>query len=508
MRNKYLYILVVSVICFIAGRGEVCAQGLDSLRMVELTERLEEYFEALKYESIEVQKAECDFLIETADSREIRDFIAQTIYDHYVDSKIMGAEAVAIHLTDNWFVPGKVSFRDEAELFAARIFAEFNRQSQIGNKAPELEMESFDGGMMNVPGEDGGFKVLYFYDTDCAKCRLESIMLCNVLETEDFPVTLYAVYVGDNREAWGEYISDRLSLDGGKTVVSHLWDPAIDSDFQRKYGVLQTPRLFLIAPDGTILGRGLDTQALSQMLHGIFDEVELNYGGEESAALFEGLLPASARPSLEDVKGVADYIAESTLPKGDTVMFRQLTGDLLYHLAAGSGEGMKEGMAYLIENKILGQGRIWRSKDDSLKIIGFAEIMSDLLDKSRPGTRIADIKVPGELYTWKKEKNSVFRLSKLKGHTNIIIFYTEGCEVCKAEKQAAHEILSQAHSQDKELAGSARRINVLMVNVDALMSENPELAARLFDSFDLSSLPFIVTTDRKGVILHRYYSLL
>ena len=224
MVKNYIYILVTSVMVFIAAGGEVCGQGLDSLRKIELTERLGEYFEALKYESIEVQKAECDFLIETANSQEVRDFIAQTIYDHYIASKIMGAEAVAVHLTDTWFIPKKVSFRDESELFAARIFAEFNRQSLVGNKAPELEMETIDGEKRNLFGEagNGRFKLLFFYDTDCVNCRLESIMLRNILETEDFPVDLYAVYVGDNRDSWSAYVAERLTLEDGMASVVHL----------------------------------------------------------------------------------------------------------------------------------------------------------------------------------------------------------------------------------------------------------------------------------------------
>ena len=508
MIRKNAICFISCLLLMISAAGDLCGQGLDSLRKVELTEMLGEYFEALKYESIEVQKAECDFLIETANSKEVRDFIAQTIYDHYVDSKIMGVEAVAVYLADNWFVPGKVSFKDDSELFAARIFAEFNRQSLVGSKAPEIEMESLDGEKLNLFGDDDGgrFKLLYFYDTDCVNCRLESIMLRNILETEDFPIDFYAVYVGDDRQAWNTYVADRLSIEGGKARVSHFWDPTLDSDFQRKYGVIQTPRMFIIAPDGTILGRGLDSQAAMQMLHTIFDEVELNYGGDESAALFNGIL--SSRSTVDEVKGLADYISDSTLPKGDTVMFRQLTGDLLYHLATNTGEGIKEGLSYVVDNKILNQGKIWRSRDDSLKIVGFAQIMSDLLSKARPGTEIADIKVPGELYTWKKEQVKELSLSKLKGERNIIIFYTEGCEICKAEKQAAREVLAQAQSTDKAVAKSARKINVLMVNVDRIMSAEPDLAARLFDCFDLSTLPFIITTDRKGIIQHRYYSLL
>ena len=495
---------------FISGMLELCAQGLDSLRKAELTERLEEYFEALKYEDMEVQKVECEFLIQTASDQEIRNFIARTIYSHYIDSPIMGAEAVAVHLADNWFIPGKVFFEDDSELFAAKIFADFNRQSQVGLKAPELAMKSIDGSEVRLfAGDDGdrGFKVLYFYDSDCANCRLETILLGNILETEDFPISFYAIYVGDDRHEWEEYVKDRLSPDTISAKVIHLWDPALDSDFQRKYGILQTPRLFLVSPDGTIIGRGLDAQSLSQMLHNIFDEVELEYGSEESAELFRGIFQ-SDKPSFDEVAAIADYIAATTLPKGDTLMFRQLTGDLLYYLAATPGEGFKEGLCYLIEHNIGSKQTVWDSPSDSLQIIGFADILSELLSKSCPGTHISDLKVPGELKTFKKSRPVNIRLSKLNGKRNIILFYTEGCNVCKAEKEAAEELLKLASSDDKSIASEVRKTKIFLVNTDKIMREDPALASRLFDTFDLSTLPFIITTDSKGIITHRYFSLL
>lgn len=510
MLRKLAYVVLLTAFILTAGSGFVHAQGLDSLKKIELAGKLEEYFEALKYESPEVQKAECDFLIETANDPDVRNFIAQTIYDHYIGSKIMGAEAVAIHLTDNWFIPGKVTFEDESELFAAKVFAEFNRMSQVGAKAPELSMESLDGQRTELfeAGEEGKcFRVLYFYDTDCPGCRMETILLSNILETEDFPVEVYAIYIGDDRPEWQDYVAGRLSPECGLTVLTHLWDPSLDSDYQRKYGVLQTPRLFLIAPDGTIVGRGLDAQTLAQMLHGIFDPVELEYGGKESEALFDGIFGSEATPSAEEVTGIAEYIAGTTLAKGDTVMFRQLTGDLLYYLAGRSGEGFKEGMKNLIDNHILNRRNIWRTQDDSLKIVGFARVMDDLLSKAAPGTLIEDVRVPAELKTWKRSKSVGSGLRKLKGDRNIIIFYTEGCNVCDAEKAAAEALLSAGRSEDKSVARAARKTKVLMVNIDRIMADNPDLAARLFESFDLSALPFIIMTDRNGVIERRYMSL-
>jgi hypothetical protein len=86
-------------------------------------------------------------------------------------------------------------------------------------------------------------------------------------------------------------------------------------------------------------------------------------------------------------------------------------------------------------------------------------------------------------------------LDKVRGKRNIIIFYTEGCEVCAAEKQAALRLLED------------RKTRVLMVNVDDIMETDPSLASKLMDSFDLSALPFIIQTDSRGTIHRRYLSL-
>lgn len=495
--KRLLHILICSFLSLLS--SVLYAQQLDSSVRAALDERLTEYFHTLDKESLKVQKEECDFLIGSAKDSLVRQFVALRIYDHYLSSPVMGAEAVALHVFDNWFLTGHVRMESEMDLLNARIFADFNRQSMIGEQAPELCMESLDGGMADISMSErnGRYSVLFFYDADCSKCKVESILLRNVLETEDFPVDFYAVYAGDDRSKWESYVRDRLSVETHRTRTVHMWDPQFDSDFQRKYGIIQTPRLFLISPEGVIIGRGLDTQALSLMLHGIFDEVELEYGGDESKALFASIFGEEDRAVVsEDVVRMADYIRVGTLEKGDTVMFRQLSGDLLYYLAGKNTEGFKEGADYLIDNHIFSREEVWRSADDSLKIIGLAEIMDDLLSRSVPGTEIKDLKVPGRLLTHRKDKAGDYRLDKLKGNRNIIIFYTEGCHVCDAEKASALKIIADDRSTI-----------VLMVNMDEIIADSPSLAARLFDSFDLSSLPFIVETDRKGIIRRRYVSL-
>lgn len=486
--------MILSALLIFTAAREICARQLDSTVRNALDAKLSEYFAAIEREGTDVQKGECDFLIDTCKDSLMRQHVALSIYDHYVSSKVMGAEAVAIHVFDKWFATGKVKMRNDSEMMAARVFAEFNRMSLIGEDAPELTLSDPEGNLVSLFGDEksGRYSILYFYDSSCATCKLQTILMRNLLQDEDFPVDLYAVYAADNMDDWKAYVDAQLTIESGNVNVFHLWDPDISSDFQRKYGVVMTPRLFLIGPDGRIIGRSLDAQALSQMLHMIFDEVELEYGSDESVALYDGLFAGPA-PSRDDVVAVSDYIMSSTLEKGDTVMFRQMTGDLLYYLMLQKGEGFKEGMDELINEQILRQPSVWKSKDDSLKVIGMAEMYHDLLSKSTPGKLVPDIRFPGVLLSKGKEKSGEFKLRKLRGKENYIMFVTDGCHVCAAEKAEA-----------RTMTAEDRKVRILMINVDDVLSSDPGLASRMFDSFDLSVLPFIMQTDRKGHILRRY----
>lgn len=501
---KYLIVLLASV----SGSIALDAQHLDSAKTAALEERLTEYFELLKYESVDVQKAEADLMIEAVSDPAVRQAVALRIYDHYLGSPVMGTEAVAIHIYDKWFEPGKISIGSDMDLLSARFFAEFNRQSLIGEKAPELIMETLQGDTLRLFTDRRKFaqkgdrhKVLFFYDHSCSKCKLETILLGNLLQTEDYPIDFYAVYTGDDKQAWESYVAERFDVNPLNSRVFHLWDPTLDSDFQRKYGVVQTPRLFFIRPDGIIKGRGLNSTALAIMLDKVFAAQDLDYGKQGTQQYFDQYMslitPDQSQSPSDAVQKAADHMVASSLQAGDTTMCRQFLGDLLYYLASKSGEKHKEGMKYLIDNYIDGRSDIWKSQDDSLKIIGFAEIMDDLLSKAVPGSRIPDLKVPGDfLRHGKKIKTGQFKLSKLRGGQNVIIFYTEGCNICDAEKAAARRLVAEDS-----------RYRILMVNVDRIVASDPALASRLFDSFDLSSLPFIIETDKNGIILRRYITL-
>lgn len=514
-----------------------CAGQIDSTRLAALDERLEEYFRTLEPERIEVKNKECDLLIDSASDSLLRRHIALKIYDHYLESPVMGDEAVAIHLTDTWFATGLIDMGGDEVLLNAKVYADFNRQSLLGMQAPLAEMETPEGQTIEIGGHASRYRVLFFYDTECSKCKLETILLRSKLNTKNWPIDVYAVYTGVDPDAWKEWRDSKFNVRATRTKVVHLWDPEVASDYQMKYGVIQTPRMFLIDRSGTIIGRGMDTRALEQLLDIVLSSADYEYGGPASISLMDKLfatygetpdslsqvhadlsqnssdrslslpkrrhgrldrsLSLPKRPSAENVLDVAKTLEFRTLSKGDTTFFKHLEGDLLYWLTSQRKEALKEGIIPFINEYILSRPEIWNTPDDTMKVVGLARMMKDLLSRTPVGSDLPKAKdftsIPprydaniSSLRGWTKKWN------RLRRKGGFIVFHTEGCPVCKAELSAADSL----------------GLRTLDVNVDEIMVTNPALAKSLLDTFDLSSMPLILQVGRHGIILRRYLSFI
>lgn len=88
--------------------------------------------------------------------------------------------------------------------------------------------------------------------------------------------SVYMIYTQDDRERWMGYIQRAVAPFSlpANVCVTHLWDPDMTSGFVTKYGVVSTPKLFLLDRNGVIIGRDLTPTALGQVVE--VQESQLN----------------------------------------------------------------------------------------------------------------------------------------------------------------------------------------------------------------------------------------
>ena len=471
----------------------LAALTLRAQQYPELGAKLDAYFAALMGESASVQIQECDFLVESCQDSLVRQFVALHIYDHYLRSRIMGDDAVAVHMVDRWFSSGAIAMHSDTDLMNAKVFAEFNRSSLVGAPAPSVRLRNPAGDWVELPRK-GECSVLYFYDTGCSTCKVETGRLKALVAEKRWDVPVYAIYVGADASAWEAW---RRDFDG----VVHLWDPDMESDWQRLYGVLKTPQLVLVGDDGLVAGRGLDTPALRLLLERTFSPEQYVYGEpaqlEQLSRLFA---PYGDTLRTQDVLDVADYLAARTFGEGDVDAFKQVTGDLLYYLSSRKTEACRDAVAPFVD-RFIRIPDVWTSAADTLQVLSLADMLCALSARTPVGEPVPDLAVPGVLRRrpclfFRDGKEGTYKLRRLKGSPAYVVFYSAGCSACA-------ELLSRVDS----LVSARRRMRVLLVDMDAIMTDQPELAGQLLDSFDLSGLPFVLELDRKGIVRHRYVDL-
>ncbi len=382
--------------------------------------------------------ARLDALIASADSDEARVGIAGTAYNYFLESPIMGAEGVSVYIADNYFLNKRLKWPSEATFPNLYTFAEFNRQSLLGMPAPELVLESLDGGQVDVREATGGCKILYFYEDACATCARQTPLLTSLLKEYDgiAPVSFYAVYTQSDREAWARYaITNFGRIDNPKVKVYNLWDPEGASEFHKKYSVLTTPSLFLLDADNRIAGRRLDAAALAQLL---------NQKESFTVSLFELMDGVSdniglGRASISDV-----CEAFSSRIGNDDDMYRNTYLGIYNYLRGQREYEALESAVFVAETYILGRPGMW--SDETLGQIGEAvrrfnlnplgSKAADATLRNRCGGLTTMLSKPGKNYTvlffnliscsecvsWKQQLLEMKTLLKEKG-TRVISVY-------------------------------------------------------------------------------------
>lgn len=453
---------------------------------------LDLYLASLDGEPPKIQKENIDFIInecgnDTATARHA----ALRMYDHYRNSPLMGAETMAIHLIDTWFSAGRMKMRSDEELLAARMFAEFNRNSLIGARAPECIFKTPDGKDFNIP-EDclGEYTVLYFYDAGCPVCTIESARLKADAEAGNQPVrlNLVMVYTGQDRDIWENYCSSRLPGTTDSLNTTNLWSPGYESDFPRLYGVISTPKLFLLDKQGTIIGRNLDTESLKELLAKTVSPPQIT--PEEMKMLVDIVLPTIGARNCENVKALVD-IFRKQLEDSSMAERAAFLGALYYDLRYRPEYPYKCGAAYLAEKEILPSGENWDGA-----ILADALLFMELYNMTPLGEKVQDFPLPGMKKT----------LYGVKAPLTVVFIYSPGCTRCESEMPAIKAledkyrnraefiyINSDEYDTESFLAGY---FDLSLLPAIFLLGEDKDLYAKYIDAEELGELLEIILSSR------------
>ncbi|HEU4719173.1 MAG TPA: thioredoxin-like domain-containing protein [Bacteroidia bacterium] len=211
--------------------------------------------------------AACDDIINrTRPSKELFKYtLIYTTYN-YESSKIMGYDAIFVHLVETYYRTGQVWWVGDEQMTKILNRSTQLSYSLIGKPAINLMLQDSNGVVKPLGAVNAKYTVVIFWDPTCSHCKKEVPVLKHYydsLRTAGVSVQVYAVYSELDYKGWKAYIKEH----------NLNWINVCGKDAQELgtakyyYDVYSTPTIYLLNDKKEILGKRFDVDGLQTFLN-------------------------------------------------------------------------------------------------------------------------------------------------------------------------------------------------------------------------------------------------
>lgn len=441
--------------------------------------------------------AACDLLIGSATNKEAATSIAGYLFNRFSTSRVMGDESVAIHISKNYFLNGKLEWQGDGGLALLRLYTEFNENSLLGMKAPSLDLQTPDRAVLSLYKVKSRYTLLYFFDSSCNYCREQLPSLTATLSRfSHLNITVHAVYsqtdtAGLNRfrEEFAHHITD------SGVKWNFVYDPCNTSNFHKLYNVLSTPRIYLLDQNKIIIGRNLDNPSLNELL----DSEEKKHSRMHSVA--EGFVPQYL--SLFDLSDTTQY-SQAFNPLFDRINREnpEMLNPVFYHIfeyLAGSGEEhLKQCALHVARKYIRGKAEYWY--DPLFTDSRVPQVVSHIINNS--------IGSDFPLASFFNKRGRSYSFGFDRNQYTYIYFFNPGCAICKPfthELKQIHKTLKRRGVKVVAIhtTGGKKEVREYLKETKVpwdVLYYNPDNILPLHQIYESGLLPMTYLIDNKGII--------
>jgi len=200
-------------------------------------------------------------LIDAKPAEDVFKYFSTLMLNKYAKSKIMGQDAVYVHLVDNYFAKGMTTWVDSVQLFKIKDRADMMRPNLIGKQAPPLRLKDRDGEWHDIYKMEAEYIVLYFWDPDCGHCKKSTPKIVDFYENYKAKgVQVIAITTEHEEDKWLKYLDEK------QLPFLNLADLNYRNNFRRLYDISGTPRIFILDKDRKIVGKRIGAEQLPMFM--------------------------------------------------------------------------------------------------------------------------------------------------------------------------------------------------------------------------------------------------
>lgn len=221
-------------------------------------------------------------------SEELFKYYLVHFVNFYAKSKIVGMDAVYVHLVKNYYAKGLAPWTEEEQLKKMVDNANTLEPLLIGRVAPDIKMKKLDvaetlkmkdnenehqrfkvGESLSLHEVKSPYTVLLFWASDCGHCKKSMPSLVEFNENfKDKGVTVFSVCTKTYKDvpACAELLDENKALNWINVV-----DPYFRSKFGSIYDVRSTPQIYILDDKKQIISKRIGTEQLPDVMQQIME---------------------------------------------------------------------------------------------------------------------------------------------------------------------------------------------------------------------------------------------
>ncbi|MCW3084072.1 MAG: hypothetical protein JWP12_1438 [Bacteroidetes bacterium] len=231
--------------------------------------KIKQYMDKLTPQIPDSISVSADYLIgKSRPNQEVFKYLVYWLTYTYESSKIMGMDAVFVHMVDQYYVTKQAFWVDSTQQYKITKRGAELKPLLLGKKAPAIKMPDSTGKYISLYDIKAKYTVVVFWDHGCGHCKKEIPKLLEVYNSKlkAKGVQVYAIETEDKPEDWKKFIRDyKLNW----TNVQEL-DDYKRAVTKKIYDIYSTPVIYLLDENKIIRAKRID----SDQLEGVIDALE------------------------------------------------------------------------------------------------------------------------------------------------------------------------------------------------------------------------------------------
>ena len=242
--------------------------------------KMDQYLEKLTAKHPDSINVSADILINYARANDkIFQYVVSYITSTYERSKIMGMDAVFVHMVETYYITNQCDWVDSTQLVKITDRAQKIAPNLIGRKASEFLdfygrpfMKDVDEKLHTLQEVNSKYTLLVFFGPTCGHCKKELPKIKHTLDSLlsiSIDIKTFAVATEFDKGEWEKFINDQNINDWINVAdINHddEGNPVASSDWRDKYDIYSTPVIYLLDKDKKILAKRISHKQIAEIV--------------------------------------------------------------------------------------------------------------------------------------------------------------------------------------------------------------------------------------------------